>query len=173
MINEEEIELVKRATNKDAHAFALLYEKIYKKMYSYALYVLNNEMDAQDAVSETVMDAFISIDKLQSPEAFRQWIFRILHNKCNQKMRTYYSQRECDDISEHEELKGKEHDIEAAIDVKKAFSKLEEQERIIIGMHTILGIKTKEIAKLLGIKDTTVRSKESRALKKMRKWLAY
>ena len=82
----DEKELVKRAKYGDVQAFGALYEKVYRKMYQYALYTLKNEQDAEDVVSETVTDAFASIKKLRSEEAFSGWIFRILSNKCKQKV---------------------------------------------------------------------------------------
>ena len=72
--------LVKLAKQGDVDAFGKLYEGVYKKLYRYAVYALHNEQDAQDAVSETVIDAFSSIRKLKSEEAFEGWIFKILAN---------------------------------------------------------------------------------------------
>ena len=53
----EERELIRRAKRGDAEAFGKLYETIYQRMYRYALYTLRNKQDAEDVVSETVMEA--------------------------------------------------------------------------------------------------------------------
>ena len=171
----DEKELVKRAKYGDVQAFGALYEKVYRKMYQYALYTLKNEQDAEDVVSETVTDAFASIKKLRSEEAFSGWIFRILSNKCKQKVREYYQKRSEDSVEEHEELIGQIETYESRwiqkkeeyLDVKEAFFELQDEERAILGMHVILGYKTKEIAAMLSMNENTVRSKESRAMQKM------
>ena len=79
---EENRELVKQAKLGKKEAFAELYETVYEDMYRFALYVLKDRDDAEDAVAETVADAFESIWKLRKEEAFRAWIFKILSNKC-------------------------------------------------------------------------------------------
>ena len=84
---KNDMKLVRRAKRGDVDAFAELYAGIYKDMYRFALYTLRNTSDAEDAVSDAVTDAFASIRKLRSEEAFKSWIFRILSNKCKDKDR--------------------------------------------------------------------------------------
>ena len=77
----KEAELVSRARQQDAEAFAELYASVYRDLYRFALYTLGNPEDAEDVVSDTVTDAYAAIHKLRSVEAFRPWIFIILTNK--------------------------------------------------------------------------------------------
>ena len=86
---EKELDLVRQAKAGDVSAFAKLYEQVYEDMYRYAFYMLQHTQDAQDAVSDTVADAFASIRKLRGEEAFRGWIFAILSNKCRRKRKEY------------------------------------------------------------------------------------
>ena len=69
--------------------FIELYTGIYKDLYRYALYILCNKEDAEDAVSEAVVDAYAEFDKLRDKAAFRSWIFKILSIKCKKKIRGY------------------------------------------------------------------------------------
>ena len=193
---EEERYLVKKAKRGDAEAFAMLYEQIYKRLYQFALYTLKNTQDAEDAVSDTVADAFASIRKLRSEEAFSSWMFRILANKCNRKMREYYNRRQESEISEWENSADKrcvaagvaaqgsdrgegsarrtsvseaewDHSNEEYFDVRKTFFELSDEERMIVGLHQFFGYTTREIAEFLHMNENTVRSKESRAIRKM------
>jgi RNA polymerase sigma-70 factor (ECF subfamily) len=177
----EERELVKRAKKGDADAFGRLYETVYKKMYQFALYTLKNQQDAEDVVSETVTDAFASIRNLRSEDAFSGWIFQILSNKCRHKMKEYYRRRSEDSLEDEEaedsesvlpksEVYGSEWSLkqEEYFDVRVAFFELAEEERMILGMHVFWGYKTREIAHLLSMNENTIRSKESRALQKLR-----
>lgn len=66
---EESRELVRQAKKGKREAFAKLYETVYEDMYRFALYVLKDREDAEDAVAETVADAFESIGKLRKEEA--------------------------------------------------------------------------------------------------------
>lgn len=162
---ENYLNLVKRAKQGDTEAFATLYEEIYENMYRFALYTLRHTADAEDVVSETVMDAFASIGKLRSEEAFKSWIFQILSNKCKDKLREYSKKTyELDEtITETQAVTGPE---DSAI-VRRSFFELPHEERIIIGMHLFCGYKSREIAEILHMNENTVRSKESRGLKKL------
>ena len=51
--------------------------------------------------------------------------------------------------------------------VRAAFARLSDEERMIIALHLFGGYKSREIGEILHMHDGTVRSKESRALKKM------
>ena len=55
--------------------------------------------------------------------------------------------------------------------VKISFYRLDEEERLIISMHVFAGYTSKEIGRILHRNDNTIRSRESRALKKMEQWL--
>ena len=54
----QDLQQIKKAKSGDTGAFAELYRTIYADLYRFALYTLKNPADAEDAVSETVMDAF-------------------------------------------------------------------------------------------------------------------
>lgn len=158
---------VKKAKLGDAAAFAGLYQQVYADLYRFALYTLKNKTDAEDAVSETVTDAFASIGRLRNVESFKGWIFRILYYKCKDRLREY-SQKSEELPEDYKELPAKEQ-VENGAVIRALFFELGEEERMIISMHLFAGYTNKEIAKLLGLNENTVRSKESRALKKLAK----
>lgn len=162
---ENYLQLVRRAKKGDTEAFAELYGNIYENMYRFALYTLRNTADAEDVVSETVTEAFAFIRRLRSEEAFHSWIFRILSNKCKDKLKEYSKKTlELDEYAMN--FRQKEGPEEAAI-VRRIFFELSDEERLIIGMHLFCGYKSREIAEILHMNENTVRSKESRSLKKM------
>lgn len=154
--------LIKKAKKGDVEAFGELYTTVYKKLYRFALYTLKNEQDAEDVVSEAVTDAFTGIKKLKKEEAFSNWMYQIVANKCKRKMREYYHE----DIL-YEDIDMWDHSKEEHYEVRKAFMELSSEERMIIGLHIFFGYKTREIALIMDLNDNTVRSKESRAMKKL------
>lgn len=167
------LETVHKAKRGDTDAFASLYQEIYEDLYRFAVYILKNPADAQDVVSEAVTDAFASIRRLRAEEAFKGWIFRILSNKCKAKLKEYVNR----DAELSEELSSQlaapgagEHAAEH-IQVRILFWELPPQDRMIIAMHLFAGYTSKEIAKQLHMNENTVRSRESRALKKMKEAL--
>ncbi len=165
------LSLVQRAKHGDTEAFADLYQDIYEDLYRFAVYILKNPADAQDIVSDAVMDAFASIRRLRASEAFRGWMFRILSNKCKKKLKEYTGRTV--ELSEQlsEQLAAENTDTAEHIQVRMLFWELPQEDRMIIAMHLFAGYTSREIAKLLHMNENTVRSRESRALKKMQRQL--
>lgn len=162
---ENYLELVKRAKMGNTDAFALLYAEVYKNMYRFAMYVLRHSSDAEDAVSEAVVEAFASIKNLRAEEAFKSWIFQILSNKCKDKLREY--KKKTYELEKEAEDKRRVIEPEEEFIIRRSFFELEEEERMIIAMHLFCGYKSREIADILHMNENTVRSKESRGLKKL------
>lgn len=169
--------LVKRARKKDVKAFSKLYEKVYKDLYYFALYMMKNPQDAEDAVSETVLSAYENIHRLRRNEAFRSWIFQILSNVCKKKLKAR-NRRETFELQEskEEDRSESQRDYEEIIDVQNAWGILTEEERQIIALSVFGGYNSKEIGEMLAehgkpMNANTVRSKQSRALEKLEKIL--
>lgn len=161
-------ELVRQAKTGSAHAFALLYKEIYQDLYRFALYTLGHPQDAEDAVSEAVTDAFSQIRSLKEAAAFKSWMFRILTAKCRRKLKLYVNKTaQLEDIIPMEE-----RDWNEDLDVRKAFFSLSEEERLILSMNLFAGYTSQEIGNLLKLPPGTVRSKQSRALRKMAQQLS-
>lgn len=160
-------ELVTQAQSGDVHAFSLLYETIYRDLYRFARYTLRTVQDAEDAVSDTVLEAFSQIKNLREAEAFGAWIFRILASCCSRRIR-HYSQSfdELDDS-----VCAPEADLSERADLQHAFFSLPEEDRLIISMNLFAGYSSQEIGLLLHMNPNTVRSRQSRALKRLEQQL--
>ena len=153
---------------RNAEDFAAKYEKVYQDMFRFALYTLKNRHEAEDVVSETVLDAWKGIEGLKDENAFRAWIFRILANKCRQKLKSYLNRA----VELPADLAWRERDTSEDMDVRAAFYKLNDEERLILSSSLFDGYTGKEIASMLEMNENNVRSLKSRALKKMEQMLS-
>ena len=70
-----------------------------------------------------------------------------------------------------EDIPDKTQDLEQKYDVEKAMEMLEEEERQVVVLAMYGGFKSNEIGEYMNMKATTIRSKLSRALAKMGKYL--
>ena len=143
--------------------FMVLYESVYKDLYRLAYYYLGNPQDAEDVVGETVLRAYEKFGSLREEGAFRPWIFKILVNQCNSFLRKHISEKTTEIMAEpsyHPELGD-------AVIAKNMLSVLSEEERKIVALTVFGGYKGEEIAKLMRMRHSTVRSKYRRALKKL------
>ena len=162
-------ELIKRAKSGDKDAFASLYTAYKDKLYRYAYFKLNDPDDAMDAVSSCITEAYLGIASLKSEKAFSTWIFKILYRQCCTILKKRFTDAGTLNLFDI--------DIEApdntmvASELKEALAILYEDEKDIVLLSVVAGYTSKEIAEMLGLKASTVRSKQSRALAKMRKFL--
>lgn len=129
-----------------------------------------NEDDINEAVQETMVEAYKEIKKLKYNQYFKTWIIKILINKCNKQ----YRKNKKENISyEYNNLENqiKENEIQTDIDFYIIISKLEYVERIIVTLYYLERYTTKEIAKILNKNENTIKTKLSRAKKKLRRYL--
>lgn len=74
---------VNLAKNGDKEAYIRLMRENKASMYRVAKAMLEREEDIEDAVSETILKAYMNISKLRKSEYFKTWLIRILINECN------------------------------------------------------------------------------------------
>lgn len=160
-------ELVKRARERDPEAFAKLYGLISEDLFHFALYMLGNRQDAEDAVSETVLSAFAQIGNLRKPESFRPWLFRILVNQCRRKRKEYTWQTVPIEDSYFEPAP----DREEICDLHRALGRLDEKDRTIVLLSAVGGYNSREIGEAMQMNASTVRTKRAKAFQKLRKLL--
>ena len=162
---------VRRAQAGDAAAFAELYSLVYKDLYRIALLNLNNQHDASDVVSDTVLEAYSSIANLRDEKAFKAWITKILTVKIKNKRREYSQinnfREELDDLGEEAKDTAAEIDIDG-MNVMEGFKQLSAEERMVLSLSVVSGYKSEEIAKMFGTNANTVRSKVARAKAKLK-----
>lgn len=153
----------------NAKEFAELYKNIYKDLYKFALCIMRDPHDAEDAVSEAVIQAYSNIVQLRNEEAFKSWMFRILYNICRKKLKKEQKKKtvEFESFFGENDVAAPEKDYGLSVDVQKAFSILTEEEQVIVALSVFGGYKGSEIGKLLHMNENTLRSKRSRALAKM------
>ena len=159
--------LVRQARRGSASAFASLYQEYYLDLYRFALYTLKNRQDAEDVVGDTVADAWAQIGSLKKVESFKSWIFKILSNKCRQRLKGYLDKAE--ELPEDLSAPVRDHDEDA--DVRTAFARLDDEERLILSMNLFGGYTSREIGEALGMNDNTVLSRQKLALEKMAGYL--
>lgn len=150
-------------------ALADLYEYTATSIYAYALSVTKSVHDAQDVLHDTFIKVYENIHTYTSHGKPMAWILTIAKNLCFQKFR---QQSRIVDMSD-ETILGQFADNTSMSPDDKMFvaqylAKLSEEERSIVVLHAMTGLKHREIAKHLGLPLATVLSKYHRAIKKLK-----
>ena len=132
------------------------------RLYRIALAILGDPHEAEDAVQ----DAFLRFlerapGDLENPGA---WLTRVLVNGCKSRLRLAW--RRVGPLPETLPAPGPEEREE----LEELFS-LPPEDRAVIHLHYYEGYSTGEIARMLGQRPGTVRSRLSRAREKLRRLL--
>lgn len=153
--------LVKRAKKNDKEAFVELMELNKAGMYKVARSYLKNDEDIADAMQETVMTCYEKLDTLEQEKYFQTWLIRILINKCKnalQKKREECLLEEFPDVADP-------YDFESRLEFEELMNTLDEKYRTILTLYYVEGFNTREIAEILEMAESTVKTRLARGRK--------
>src|SRR5690242_21273155 len=77
----EDADLIARARRGDVEAYNLLISRWEKRVYNYLLRLVGNREDALDLSQDVFLKAYQNLRKLDEPDRFAPWLFRIAHNE--------------------------------------------------------------------------------------------
>lgn len=163
--------LVSAAKSGDADAFGELYALYARDLYRFALYYTGSPTLAQDAVSEAVLSAFENLSSLRKNDSFKQWLFKILLNGCKKAQKEKALASRLISLNDLTEDPAEEPDMSVRVGIMHAMLELSEAERETVLLSYVSGYTSREIGKMTGERDTTIRSRLSRAAAKLRKHL--
>ena len=167
-------ELIIRIAHDDLSAFEELYRLTDQTVYAFILSILKNPHDAQDIMQDTYVKIRASAHLYQKQGKPLAWIFTIARNLCLMKLRTATrtADTSLEDLEDSNYLATSDHKTsEDRIVLQAALNILAEEERQIVILHAVSGLKHHEIANSLGMPLSTVLSKYNRSLKKLKKYL--
>ena len=160
--------LFPRIAAEDKEAFCILYETCSSAIFSYALSIMRNRADAEDAMQDTFLKIRSSAHLYQAKGKPLSWIFTITKNIC---LMMYRKRAHTASLNEEAAITDLGLDqiknAEDRMALEKAFTILPTDTCRIIMLHSVSGMKHREIASLLQIPLSTELSKYHRGIKKL------
>jgi RNA polymerase sigma-70 factor (ECF subfamily) len=181
------VERVRQAQQGDVRAFEQLFQQYQKGIYNAIYQIVRSEADAADLTQDVFVRAYRALPRLQSPEAFTSWLYRIAINLSRNHLRDTArarteslefgdpddeggGQREIADTTADPAAKAQSRDVQER--VQRAIATLSEDHRTVITLHHIEDMPVEEIARILNVSVGTVKSRLSRARENLRRKLA-
>lgn len=162
--SEKNIEsIVGLAIKGDKDAFITLINENRINLYRVAKGMLQSEADIEDAIQNTIIKAYESIEKLRNEEFFKTWLIRILINQCNMTIRANKKLVTIENIN----VDNKYYDNYEDLDLSKAIASLNEDLREVTVLYYYEDMAQSDIAKAMKIPQGTVKSKLYRAKEKL------
>ena len=153
----------------DREALAQLYRRTRTAVYGLALSYVKNAHDAQDVTQDTFVRVWDSAPQYKRQGSPMGWLLTIARNLALMKLRRGARQEQLDE-AEWDAIPADSPAVtpEDRQLLQTALASLSDQERQVVVLHAVTGLKHREIAALLQIPLATVLSKYHRALKKLR-----
>ncbi len=164
------------ANARDKRAFAKYYHDSYKRVYAYVYTLVMNHDETEEVVSEAFFKAAKAFDRFDEDKAsFSTWVCTIARNVAFSRIRTrrrrdVWTESELDtDLSTIAAPEEEPAFDDAAQTAQKLLAVLSDEERELVYLKYYQELSNKEIAAQLGMNASTVGTKVSRAIAKMRK----
>lgn len=172
-MEKDNIALIERSKQGDTRAFSEIYSAYAMDLYRYALYMMGNPQDAEDAVQEAVFSAWRNIHNLKEDASFKVWIFKILSNRCKTDLMKRNKAPDILPVEEYEFLVDGEYEESFnSTELKEALNSLTPPDAQIILLSIIGGFKSYELAEIYNMEPATIRSRQKRALEKLKTLLS-
>ena len=152
----------------DPEAFEVLYRSTEKAVYALALSILRNPHDAEDIVQETYLKVRAAAHLYVPQGKPLAWLFTITKKLCRDLLRGQSRTEAAPDGAEDDLRFSYVSDPTDRLVLESALRILGEEERQILLLHCVAGMKHREIAQDLGMPLSTVLSRYNRSLKKLR-----
>lgn len=178
---------IDRLKSGDRAEFASLVERYSDLIYRLAIKMLGNEQDAEDVLQETFLKAFRSIGSFQGNAHISTWLYRIATNEALMLIRK--GRPESSHVQIEEDVESEENPSLQIVDwgslpedqllssesihyLNRLIQSLTPALRIVFILRDVMDQSVQETAEVLGISESAVKTRLSRARLKLRQELS-
>jgi len=135
-----------------------------RRLYRVSRTMLSGNADCEDAVQETLLRAWARLETLREEQYFETWLVRILINECKNiwRKKPWLEMMLPDNLNA---AAAEEYELFEMLMV------LPKKHRIAMELYYIEGYKTREIAGILGIPESTVKWRLAQGRKMLKREL--
>jgi len=160
--------------------------KAQEAAYRFSLIVCGHQEDAEDVMQDALVKTYRHVGDIEQPEAFRTWLYRTVRNACLMKRR-----KRVHEPASHVPLDGA-HSAAQPLEVpdtarpadqqlidswlgsrlRRALASLDPPLRAIVVLREIEGLPTREVAHILKLSESNVKTRLHRARMRLREQLS-
>jgi RNA polymerase sigma-70 factor (ECF subfamily) len=188
-LEEEDAALAARVAAGDLAAFERLMRLHNRRLYRLARATLRDEADAEEALQDAYLRAFKAIGQFRGESSLATWLSRLVLNECLGRLRrqgrrssivrlvsTDADERVAHEFMSHPSPGATPHDHAERSEIRamleRKLDELPEAFRTVFVLRGVEEMDVSEVARCLGIPETTVRSRFFRARSMLRELLA-
>jgi RNA polymerase sigma-70 factor (ECF subfamily) len=177
---DEYAQLVRAASAGDAVALDRLLMRAQEVAWRFSTSVCGHAADAEDAMQEALIKTYRYVGRIREPEAFRPWLYRTVRNACLMGRRRRAGEpsrlQSLDEVQPGADLPARADapdpgkNPEQLADnaglrqrLRKALRSLPGPYRATVFLREMEGLSTREVAKVMGVSEDTVKARLHRA----------
>lgn len=172
-----EIEIIRSMRRGEEDAFAWLFHKYQAKAFRAAWLITGNTADSEDIVQETFLKCYMERGRLKEERAFESWLFQILTRTAWRHMKKNRREQPSDQVLKMGEKTVQGNPLDEALerelreDLLDAVRELDVKQRTVIVLYYFNQFSTKEISRIMGCMEGTVKSRLYTARKNLKERL--
>lgn len=162
-----------KVTYSDAD-FEVIFKIHYRSLFLFAYGYVMDEMEAEDIVAGVFSQLWEKRKSLPREEELKPYLYASVKYSC---IRYFKRLQLTDDYRKRQaealilSLAEEKEDNELTLLVKKALESLSDNQRTVVEMHVMKGMKYAEISEVMNISENTIRTHLKRAYKILRFYL--
>lgn len=164
MIEPQAVDQLLLSLQESKAVLEKIYHAMKKELFSFAFSILRDSDAAQDAVSETMLRLYRSIDRYTPNGQGRAYVYGICRHVSLELLRDRQRQTPVEELPEDPVWE----DNDRRLFLQQLMNGLDVQERQILVLHYFHDLTFKEIARITGSPEGSVKWRHGRALKRCR-----
>lgn len=155
----------------DVRAFATLVDMYYARCLRFALHMLADRSDAEEAVQDTFVRLYRALPSYRERDSFEPWLFRILGNRCRTagaKQRRHAEVMEYGEVPDRATPAAHDREMAWREEIARALRALPIEQREAFLMRHVEGMSYEEMAEATGAGLSALKMRVKRACDALR-----
>lgn len=155
----------------DVRAFATLVDMYYARCLRFALHMLGDRADAEEAVQDTFVRLYRALPSYREQDSFEPWLFRILGNRCRTagaKQRRHAEVMEYGEVPERAGAGAHDREMAWREEIERALRSLPVEQREAFLMRHVEGLSYEDMAVATGAGLSALKMRVKRACDALR-----
>ena len=159
---KSDYQLIEEIKNGNEYSFVILYDRYKNAIFHFCLKMLKDEDTAKDIFQDVFVCVYQSLKDLKNPDLFKSWLYTITRNKCitliNKNKKFVALQTDISTIPDDDPLNNLISNETANV-IMRSIDSLSYDYKEIIMLREYNSLSYMEIAKILNISESAVKSK--------------
>jgi RNA polymerase sigma-70 factor (ECF subfamily) len=169
-------DIISRCLDGEKEAFGMIVDEYQSRLLHFTWSILGDKDEAKDVTQDSFLRSYLRLQSYDPEKSFKTWLYTIAYNRCVDKIREKQSMTRFIKKAQHEQAfpqpsYNPEKNLEDSRHFQAILRRLNKNERTALSLKLNEGYLSRDIAEVLGCKESTVRVYILNAKRKAKKFL--